>query len=149
MNRIGIEKEKCNGCMSCSLACMVEHNPHGKSIYDLDLATHENESRHQIALDFKGNPTPNFCRHCDEPECVIACMSGAMTKDDVTGHVSYDAEQCAACFMCVMSCPFGILKPDNSSGEKVIKCDFCGERETPACVENCPNKAIYLMEVNS
>lgn len=149
MRRIMIEKEKCNGCLSCTIACMVEHNPYAKSIHELDLMNRENEGRHYITLDYKKRPTPIFCRHCDEPECVIACMSGAMAKDDITGLVSYDPQQCASCFMCVMSCPYGVLKPDSAKGEYVVKCDFCGDRSTPACVENCPNNALHVMEVES
>ena len=42
----------------------------------------------------------------------FTCMSGAMTKDENLGIVSYDENKCASCFMCVMSCPYGVLKPD-------------------------------------
>ena len=89
-----------------------------------------------------------FCRHCDEPECVKSCMSGALTKDSESGHVFYDETRCGSCFMCVMNCPFGVLKPDRVSKSKVIKCDFCvnagGE---PSCVAACPKKAIHVEEV--
>jgi carbon-monoxide dehydrogenase iron sulfur subunit len=148
MKRIMIDKDRCNGCLNCSLACMAEHNPAGKSIYVLNLTDIRNESRNFIALDRSGKPTPIFCRHCGEPECVIACMSGAMSRDPATGRVTYDPEQCAACFMCVLSCPFGVLKADAAERKVIIKCDFCGERETPRCVENCPNRAIYVIEVS-
>ena len=29
-------------------------------------------------------------------------------------------------------------------GVVASKCDLCGDRETPACVEHCPNEAIKL-----
>lgn len=135
--------------MSCSLACMAEHNDSGKSFYDIDLTDNKNESRNFVALDKSGRPVPIFCRHCDEPECVAACMSGAMTKDKETGVVSYNPDQCASCFMCVMSCPYGVLKTDEKAGLVVVKCDFCNGRETPRCVESCANRAIYVVEVSS
>ena len=69
-----------------------------------------------------------FCRHCEQPECVMSCMSGALKKDEKTGHVQYDAEKCGSCFMCVMNCPYGVLKPDETTHTKVIKCDFCIEK---------------------
>ncbi|EDK34162.1 Conserved hypothetical protein [Clostridium kluyveri DSM 555] len=25
-----------------------------------------------------------------------------------------------------------------------VKCDLCGDRDTPRCVENCPTGAIYM-----
>lgn len=81
-------------------------------------------------------------------ECVKSCMSGALRKDPESGHVFYDEDRCGSCFMCVMNCPFGVLKPDSVTNSKVIKCDFCvnagGE---PSCVAACPTKAIYVEEV--
>jgi anaerobic carbon-monoxide dehydrogenase iron sulfur subunit len=128
---------------------MAEHNEGGKSFYDLDLENKENVSRNFIALDRNNKPVPIFCRHCDNPECVMTCISGAMKKDSVTGLVTYDKEQCASCYMCIMACPFGVLKADDSSKKVIVKCDFCGDRSAPRCIENCPNKAIYLIEVNA
>jgi carbon-monoxide dehydrogenase iron sulfur subunit len=50
--------------------------------------------------------------------------------------------------MCVMNCPFGIIKPDNTTKTFVIKCDFCSQdKNGPNCVRVCPNKAIYIEEV--
>ena len=68
--------------------------------------------------------------------------------DPTAGHVFYDENRCGSCFMCVMNCPFGVLKPDTVTKTKVIKCDFCvnagGE---PSCVASCPKKAIHVEEV--
>ena len=72
-----------------------------------------------------GSYRPIFCRHCDEPECVISCMSGALTKNPEDGHVYYDREKCGSCFMCVMNCPYGGSEPDDATKSIVIKCDFC------------------------
>jgi carbon-monoxide dehydrogenase iron sulfur subunit len=75
-------------------------------------------------------------------------MSGALTKDPDSGHVFYDEEKCGTCFMCVMSCPYSVLKPDRVTQSKVIKCDFCRNDEAgPSCVRMCPNKAIHVEEV--
>lgn len=144
MKRIMINKDLCTGCLNCTLACMAEHNEDGKSFSDLDLSNKFLESRNHISKDENGNKLPIFCRHCDEPECVITCMSGAMTKDPKSGIVSYDEHKCASCFMCVMSCPYGVLKPDTQTKSKVIKCDLCSDRDVPRCVENCPTGAIYI-----
>ena len=90
----------------------------------------------------------SFCPHCAQPECVISCMSGALSKDPETGHVQYDEKKCGSCFMCVMNCPYGVLKPDDSTRSKVIKCDFCiGKGEDPSCVKACPKQAIWVEEV--
>lgn len=144
MKRIMIDKKKCDGCMNCHIACMAEHNQKGKSIYELDLENDENESRNHILYNEKIGYTPIFCRHCEEPECVLTCMSGAMLKDKNTGIVSYNDKKCASCFMCVMSCPYGVLKADDKTKKVVVKCDMCNGRQVPRCVESCPTGAIYL-----
>lgn len=148
MRRIFIDETKCDGCKNCSVACMQAHRKDAGSIYDLDLTDLANESRNHIVQDQKGTYKPIFCRHCDKPECVMSCMSGALQKDIKTGLVLYDEEKCGSCFMCVMNCPFGVLKADTQTRLKVIKCDFCQEHEgEPSCVKSCPKKAIYVEEV--
>ena len=130
MKRIIVEYEKCDGCKNCSAACMQAHRETPGTIYDLDLTDPNNESRNFILKDGSGRYRPVFCRHCDEPECVKSCMSGALCKDPESGHVFYDETRCGSCFMCVMNCPFGVLKPDTVTQSKVIKCDFCVDRKS-------------------
>lgn len=149
MKRVIIDKSLCMGCLNCTIGCMSEHGDGSKSIYELDLTNTANEGRNHISLDLCSQHTPIVCRHCDEPECVMACMTGAMAKDDLTGVVTYDKEHCAACFMCVMSCPYGVLKPSTHTEKKVLRCDRCGDREIPRCVEDCPTEALSFVEVDS
>lgn len=149
MKRIMIDADNCVGCKNCSIACMNSHRK-GESgnFYDLDLNNPANESRNLILLDAKSNYRPLFCRHCEKPACASACMSGALTKD-ADGIVQYNAEQCGLCYMCVMSCPFGVLKPDHAK-TAVLKCNFCSHNGgNPACVENCLAKTIYVKELLS
>ena len=152
MKRIIIEQEKCDGCKNCTVACMQAHRALSDSVrgtvYDLDLLDPKNEARHVITLNRKGGYVPVFCRHCAVPDCEGACMSGALKKDPVSGHVQYDEKRCGACFMCVMSCPYGNVKPDRATRSKILKCDFCKEdNEEPNCVKSCPKKAIHVEEV--
>ena len=55
-------------------------------------------------------------------------MTGAMKKDLETGYVTYDKEHCASCYMCVMSCPYGVLKPDSITHLEIMKCNMCVHR---------------------
>lgn len=149
MKRIFIDASKCDGCKNCFIACMQAHRTASGTIYDLDLTDIENESRNHIIHRTDGTYIPIFCRHCEEPECVMSCMSGALQKDKETGLVLYNEEKCASCFMCVMNCPYGVLKPDTKAKTRVIKCDFCSELEGgPSCVKACPTGAIYIEEVS-
>ncbi|WP_432667604.1 4Fe-4S dicluster domain-containing protein [Wukongibacter baidiensis] len=144
MKRIKVDKDLCMACLNCVLGCMAEHNEKGKSIYDLDLEDRANEGRNHIELDKNKIPTPIICRHCEEPECVYTCMSGAMTKNKDTGLVDYDEEKCSSCFMCVMSCPYGVLKADDVEKKVVLKCDMCGSKEIPRCIESCPTGCLSI-----
>ena len=99
MKRIWIDACKCDGCLNCTLACMNAHRADKGSIYDLDLADPSNEGRNFIHRQPDGTYRPVFCRHCDEPECVNSCMSGALSKNQETGIVEYDERRCAGCFM--------------------------------------------------
>lgn len=148
MRRILIDETKCDGCKNCTVACMQAHRKEEGSVYDLDLTSTEQESRNHIVSDGHGGYKPIFCRHCDLPECVMSCMSGALRKDPETGLVLYEEERCGSCFMCVMNCPYGVLKPDTNTHSKVIKCDFCVDAGAqPSCVASCPKQAIYVEEV--
>lgn len=147
MKRILINQELCDGCKNCQVACMAEHTE-SKSILNLNLADPANQARNFIEMGPNGKAVPVFCRHCDEPACVTACMSGAMTKNPDTGVVSNDPAICAGCWMCVMTCPFSIVRPDYQ-GKAAIKCDFCAGRSFPRCVESCPTGAITLVEVSA
>ena len=154
MKRIIIDQDKCDGCKNCSIACMQAHreekNNSRGTVYDLDLLDLKNEARHTIVRNGKGGYNPVFCRHCAVPDCVGACMSGALKKEDATGHVQYDEKRCGTCFMCVMSCTYGNIKPDKASRTKILKCDFCKEEnEDPNCVKSCPKKAIHVEEVDA
>jgi len=150
MKRVIIDIDKCDGCKNCCAACMQAHREDEGSVYTLNLSDPRNESRNYILRDTAKRYIPIFCRHCDDPDCVAACMSGALIKDKETGRVSYDEEKCGKCFMCVMNCSFGVLKPDRATMSKVIKCDFCADDELgPNCVRSCPTKALHLEEVET
>jgi carbon-monoxide dehydrogenase iron sulfur subunit len=148
MKRIFIDQDKCDGCKNCTVACMQAHRESPGTVYDLDLLDPKNEARHQIVANGKGGYIPVFCRHCAVPDCVGACMSGALKKDSATGHIQWEEKRCGTCFMCVMSCPYGNVKPDRVTRSKILKCDFCkNDNEDPNCVKACPKKAIHVEEV--
>lgn len=101
MYRIKIDRSRCIGCLTCVTACVVSHQ------------TESGDARNRVTIDSETKPAPIFCRHCERPECVYTCMTGAMKKNPETGYVEYDKNQCASCYMCIMSCPYGILKYDS------------------------------------
>jgi carbon-monoxide dehydrogenase iron sulfur subunit len=85
------------------------------------------------------------CRHCPEPLCVYACLTGAMQQDPLSGNVSLDPERCIGCWTCILACPYGAIRRDLERGV-AAKCDLCPDLEVPACVVNCPNEALVFTE---
>lgn len=140
MYRIKINRNRCIGCLTCVTACVVSHE------------TDSGDSRNRVVIDSKTKPAPIFCRHCKQPECVYTCMTGAMKKNPRTGYVEYEKERCASCYMCIMACPYGVLKSDSIRHEEIMKCNMCvhrtkDEKGAPMCVERCPMQAITFEEV--
>lgn len=135
MKRIHIDRSKCISCLTCVTACVVSHNGE--------------DARNRVVISSDGVNSPIFCRNCDLPECVYTCMTGAMHKDSATGQVVYEAERCASCYMCIMGCPYGVLKADKQTQTTIMKCDMCASHPsgTPQCVAKCPMYAITLQEV--
>lgn len=76
---------------------------------------------------------------------MIACLTGAIYKDPVTGRVVVDEEKCVGCWTCMLVCPLGAIQQDKEQ-HRQIKCDLCYGLDTPACVANCPNEALVLIE---
>ena len=145
MERIYIDRDLCEACKNCVLACMATKED--IEIAELNLSNLKNQSANLIAQpeNYEDN-APLFCRHCDEPDCVEACMSGALSKDKKTGVVSVDQDKCAGCWMCVMSCNYGLVFKDKDRNV-AFKCDLCSKQDKPSCIEQCPTDAIKLIEV--
>ncbi|MEM2081752.1 MAG: 4Fe-4S dicluster domain-containing protein [Candidatus Bathyarchaeia archaeon] len=145
MKRIVAKEEFCIGCGLCEVYCTVQHS---KS-KDIIKAYNRENPRPLGRVRLEVNKPVSFaiqCRHCEDAPCVTACLSGAMKKDESTGLVIHDAAKCMGCWTCIMVCPYGAIKMD-TSGKVVAKCDFCSGADVPACVANCPNGALVLMEV--
>ena len=149
MKKVFCQIEKCLGCRTCELACAVEHSKSKSlttAIRELPLA----KSRIQVQfIDEKGklNRTRAIalqCRHCDEPLCVQACISGGIHKDK-RGNILVNPEKCVGCWSCIMVCPFGIIIQQEEI-KQILKCDHCTDRDIPACVSACPTNALTFNE---
>lgn len=150
--------DRCIGCRSCEIACVQQHLGDNKGSPEsrplavprikvecgvTDRAPVQSGSSDDSCN--RGNLRKTFvilCQHCDEPECVGACIAGALTKDP-DGAVRHHPELCVGCLMCIMACPFGAMYRD-PVGKTVVKCDLCGGQETPSCVGACKVGALYL-----
>jgi len=144
MKRVYQKEEVCIGCRLCEIGCVVEHSRLKDPVRAFKNVYPRPESRNIV--EEKGPLTFSVnCRHCDEPACVQVCISGAIVKDPSSGIVLQDPGKCVGCWSCIMACPFGVIRK-NEAEDKAMKCDCCPDRETPACVAACPNRALVYEE---
>ncbi len=144
MKKVYAKEEVCIGCRLCEIHCLVEHSNTKRII----KAFNEENPRALPRVLVEEDGPVSFavqCRHCDEPACIEACMTGAMHRNGENNAVICDKDKCVGCWMCVMSCPYGGIGRDIDN-HKAVKCDLCQGRDVPACVENCPNEALAYEE---
>ena len=155
-----IDLWRCIGCNSCTVACRAEHGTPAGIEYNR-VEKYEVGKYPTAKMKF----LPMLCMHCQDPECVRVCPTGASHKRE-DGIVAIDQDKCIGCQNCIMACPYGArtklidIEPyfpgkGFTPYEKVAcarhqlgvvgKCDFCSARleegKEPACVQACPAKA--------
>ena len=150
-----VDTKKCQGCLSCMLACSLVHE--GETNLSL--------SRIQIIQNsfekWPNDLTIEQCRQCVDPACVKVCPTEALKADAKHGNVrTVDTSKCVGCGLCIEACPYTPSRPvvaadKNFNGDvKARKCDLCvsaqyhwdkkggGPGRKQACVEVCPVGAI-------
>ena len=134
---IAFYQDKCDGCGDCVPACSKHHTG----------TTDPAHSRIKVAKDAEANSFGiALCRQCGQPQCVMNCPSGALSKDLDTGIVKWDKDKCVNCQLCTLACPYGGITY-NVLTEQVMKCNFCDG--DPACVKACPRGALELKQIAS
>ena len=143
MKRVYSLEDVCIGCHLCEVACITEHSL-SKDPVRAFMQEAERPISRCIVEECDGGAISfsTTCRHCDEPACLQACIAGAIQKDD-QGRVRMDTDKCVGCWSCVMACPFGSVQR-NTAKKRANKCDLCPDRERPACVDACPNRALVF-----
>ena len=142
--RIVIREEYCMGCRLCEVHCITQHS-RSKNIIKVYKDT-QNRPASGIVFEEKGATALAVqCRHCPDALCIEACLTGALYRD-AEGRVLHDKDKCVGCWMCIMVCPWGVIKPDVKGKKVDFKCDLCLEKGFPVCVEHCPNEAVILVD---
>jgi Fe-S-cluster-containing dehydrogenase component len=132
-----IDRGKCVGCQSCTVACRVHNDLPVSVIYNPVVTNGVTGLFPHVHM----THVPLLCMHCRNTPCVDACPTKASQQRE-DGIVWVDQDMCVGCKACIMSCPYGA----RSSHDGVAwKCTFCKERvdagEKPYCVNTCHQKA--------
>ena len=109
MKRIYAIEELCLNCRLCEVHCKTAHSVSKDIIRANKYEEPAPASRVTVYGDNMRSLALN-CRHCDDPKCVKACITGAMTKDSKTGIVYVDEDKCIGCMTCLAVCPYGCIK---------------------------------------
>ncbi|MBN1105748.1 MAG: 4Fe-4S dicluster domain-containing protein [Deltaproteobacteria bacterium] len=160
-----VDLNKCTGCMTCVLACKQE-NLTGPGVFWNKILEIENETFDYIAYVW------HACMHCDDPPCVAACSSKAISKRP-DGIVLIDQQKCNGQRKCIDACPYGVISINTDEGYfpgkklpfetsperyrvqlpgKASKCTLCAHRidkgQVPVCVQACQSEALIFGDLD-
>ncbi len=144
------DQSKCMGCNTCTVACKEWNGVNPGPVRWRRQNTYEEAGG---IFSFVMS-----CNHCEEPACMAACGTGAITKRS-DGIVTVDRDKCQELKSCVSACSFAVPKLAEDKQEPsrqdswmiginhpMQKCDFCSGRidkgEKTACIESCPAYAL-------
>ena len=159
-----IDLDTCVGCHACATNCK-EWNTSGHSAPLTDINAYQAEQRgvwfnRVFTYEAGGQGVeartvhfPKNCLHCEKPDCVTVCPTGASYKRAEDGIVLINHDLCIGCKLCSWACPYGAREFDEDEGV-MKKCTLCidkiynenlpQEDRTPACVATCPSKARHF-----
>lgn len=146
---IVVKVDRCMGCRSCEIACAVERS----SSKVLAEAIDERPSPAFALWVEKGRDfvTPLQCRQCDDAPCIAVCPTHALHRREPLSPVQVDFELCIGCQMCVLACPFGVIRLDQEA-RAIVKCNQCLQRVEkglrPACVSACLTGALEFKDID-
>ena len=164
-----IDLDICVGCHACAVACkewndggqfgpLPDEHPYGREplgvwfnrVHSYEIEPAET-NRPAMTVHF-----PRSCLHCETPDCVTVCPTGASYKRAEDGIVLVDADKCIGCQLCAWACPYGAREYSEERGT-MQKCTLCVDRiyndtlseydRQPACVMACPTRARHFGDI--
>jgi Fe-S-cluster-containing dehydrogenase component len=160
-----IDLDICVGCHACAVACkewndggqfgpLPDEHAYGKNplgvwfnrVHSYEVSGTENTSAMTVHF-------PRSCLHCETPDCVTVCPTGASYKRAEDGIVLVDEDKCIGCQLCAWACAYGAREFSEQRGV-MQKCTLCVDRiynesfeeadRQPACVMACPTRARHF-----
>jgi Fe-S-cluster-containing dehydrogenase component/CRP-like cAMP-binding protein len=146
VNLLVMDMAKCVRCGNCSFAC---HEVHGHSRL-VRRGIHIERPKKPLARVEQSVLVPTVCMHCQDPECLTGCPTGAIARYP-NGEIDIEPRTCIGCGDCATQCPYNaismIARPDgakNGDGKGGISSFFAsafsiGEAPLPEPVEQTEN----------
>ena len=141
-----IDLDLCIRCGNCVRACESRHDTPKMVRRGEKLRRRLDEGLYQEVM------LTSSCRHCESPECMVGCPTGAIHRE-ATGEVAVH-DYCIGCSNCALRCPWDnitmmpLFEPEERKeygiivDRKASKCDLCFGYTEANCVNNCPTEAI-------
>jgi len=146
-----VDLSRCNGCYCCQIACKDEHvandwSPYAKPQPDTgQFWVKVREEVRGTVPKVKISYTPEFCLHCDDPDCLKVCRFGAIYRRE-DGMVLIDPNKCTGCKLCADYCAHDriFFNEDLNLAQKCTGCAHLIDDgwDMPRCVDNCPTGAL-------
>jgi Fe-S-cluster-containing dehydrogenase component len=145
-----IDLDRCTGCQTCVLACMMENGLDQVSGIRVEtVGGTQSDAPGGSYPDLSMYYLPLVCMHCAEAPCIPSCPTEAIYKRR-DGIVLIDDEKCNGCELCLDACPYEVLVYDPQK-DRVWKCNLCAPRVDrglePFCALCCEMEAICFGDI--
>lgn len=103
-NLLVMDMDLCVRCGNCSMAC---HQIHGQSrLTRRGIQVTRLEAPRASAI--QSVLAPAVCMHCQDPECLTGCPTGAIGRFE-GGQIDIDTKTCIGCGDCASQCPYNAI----------------------------------------
>jgi len=148
---IVIDLERCVGCHTCTVACMMEHDlKEGSGIIVQTIGGKDRDTPEGRHPDLHMHFLPIPCMHCENAPCIAECPNEAIYRR-ADGIVLIDESACDACLDCASVCPHDAIRMEETNN-RVWKCTMCANRVDqglePFCVMCCEGEALFFGDLN-
>jgi len=121
-NLLVMDMDRCVRCGNCSMAC---HKVHGQSRL-LRHGIHISRPVKPMGRSIQHVLLPNVCLHCQDPECLTGCPTGAIARL-AEGQIDIHPDKCIGCGDCATQCPYNAISMIPRKSEEPVSPNWHGK----------------------